>query len=122
MPDKVDYYALLFVAPSADTEIIKAVYRVLAKRYHPDAGQDSTSASIARFRLIQEAFDVLADPKARAEYDSARARNMGDFAQTANEIHLEKLHLEKLHRDPSLWTAVLVVAAFVLFVWYQIHP
>jgi curved DNA-binding protein CbpA len=117
MPDKVDYYALLFVAPSADIEIIKAAYRVLAKRYHPDAGKDSTSDSIARFRLIQEAFDVLADPKARAEYDSARASNTGDFAQTSNGIHLEKLH-----RDPSLWTAVLVVAAFVLFVWYQIHP
>ena len=117
MPDKVDCYALLFVAPSADIEVIKVIYRVLAKRYHPDAGQDSTSETIARFRLIQEAFDVLADPKARAEYDSARARNMGDLAQTANEIHLEKLH-----RDPSLWTAVLVVAAFVLFVWYQIHP
>jgi len=120
MPDKLDYYALLFVVPSADIEIIKAVYRVLAKRYHPDSHKDSTSESDAQFRLIQEAFDVLSDPKARAEYDSARAKNMGDFTQAPRgPIHPEPL--EPLHRDLGLWVGVSVVAV-VLFLLVKCTP
>jgi curved DNA-binding protein CbpA len=118
MPDKVDYYSLLHVAPSADIELIRAVYRVLAKRYHPDCVTHSSPESLAQFRLIQKAFDVLSDPRARVEYDGVRAKNVGDFPQTSRG----QLTPEKIHRDPSLWAAVVVMAAFVLFVLFQMRP
>src|SRR5262249_35079768 len=117
MAEKVDYYALLFVAPSADIEIIKAAYRILAKRHHPDVGMHPTSETIEQFRLIQEAFDVLSDPRARAEYDSTRVKDTGGVAYRS----WGQIHPEKFHRDPSVWSAALVVAAVVLFLFFQMH-
>jgi curved DNA-binding protein CbpA len=63
-----DYYAALGVAPDADHEVIKAAFRALAKKYHPDTAADPVAAN-ARFREINEAHSVLSNPEARAEYD-----------------------------------------------------
>ena len=63
-----DHYAALGVAPDADHEVIKAAFRALAKKYHPDTAADPMAAK-ARFREINEAHSVLSNPEARAEYD-----------------------------------------------------
>lgn len=115
MAEKLDYYALLFVAPSADIEIIKAAYRILAKRYHPDGGMHANPGTIAQFRLIQEAFDVLSDPRARAEYDGTRGKDTGGIAYRS----WGRIHPEKLHRDPAIWSAAAVAAAVVLFFFFK---
>lgn len=111
MAEKVDYYALLFVTPAADAEIIKAAYRILAKRYHPDVGMCSNLGSTDQFRRIQEAFDVLSDPTARAAYDDTRLKGTAGFAYRS----WDQFHPEKFYRDPSLWAAALVAVAVVLF-------
>lgn len=63
----VDYYEALRVHVNADQEIIERVYRLLAKRYHPDKGGD---ADAARFDLLTKAYRTLCDPVKRAEYDA----------------------------------------------------
>jgi curved DNA-binding protein CbpA len=63
-----DHYAALGIAPDADHEVIKAAFRALAKKYHPDTAANPLAAK-ARFREINEAHSVLSNPEARAEYD-----------------------------------------------------
>ncbi len=63
-----DLYRLLQVDPSAEPEVIRAVYLCLAKRYHPDAG----SGDAGRMVEFNEAYAVLRDPARRAAYDASR--------------------------------------------------
>ncbi len=62
----VDYYEVLQLSPNATSETVERVYRMLAKRFHPD-NQDSGDAQ--RFAEIQRAYDTLSDPPTRAAYD-----------------------------------------------------
>lgn len=65
---KADYYKVLDVKRSASPAEIKSAYRKLAKRYHPDRNKNDKSAE-AKFKEIQEAYDVLSDPVRRKQYD-----------------------------------------------------
>ncbi len=56
-----DHYATLGVARDADPEVVRAAYRALAKKYHPDTSPDKSSESSRRFRQISEAHSVLSD-------------------------------------------------------------
>src|SRR3954462_1003885 len=63
-----DYYEMLGVQRGADEATIKAAYRRLAKEHHPDR-KNGCKDSEARFKAINEAYDVLKDPQKRAAYD-----------------------------------------------------
>src|SRR5438105_8445727 len=63
-----DYYELLGVPRGADEATIKAAYRKLAKECHPDRHNGCRDQE-ARFKAINEAYDVLKDPQKRAAYD-----------------------------------------------------
>jgi curved DNA-binding protein CbpA len=65
-PTFVDFYEVLQLSPNASTETVERVYRMLAKRYHPD-NQDTGDA--ARFAEVQNAYETLSAPSARAAYD-----------------------------------------------------
>ena len=63
-----DYYDLLGVSKGADDQTIKAAYRRLAKECHPDR-KGGCKEHEAKFKAINEAYDVLKDPQKRAAYD-----------------------------------------------------
>jgi len=63
-----DYYEILGVSKNASIEEIKAAYRVLAKKYHPDIAENKEEAE-KKFREINEAYQVLSDPEKRKIYD-----------------------------------------------------
>ena len=63
-----DYYDLLGVAKGADDATIKAAYRRLAKECHPDR-KGGCKEHEAKFKAINEAYDILKDPQKRAAYD-----------------------------------------------------
>ena len=66
--NKRDYYEVLGVSKSADENEIKKAYRVLAKKYHPDMNPGDKEAE-ARFKEVNEAYDVLSDKDKRSKYD-----------------------------------------------------
>ena len=65
---KPDYYDTLGVNRGADEKALKSAYRKLAMKYHPDRNPDDDAAE-AKFKEVNEAYDVLKDDEKRAAYD-----------------------------------------------------
>ena len=65
---KRDYYEVLQLKKGASDKEIKAAYKKLARKYHPDVNPGNTDAE-AKFKEISEAYQVLIDPQKRAMYD-----------------------------------------------------
>ena len=68
MAEKRDYYEVLGVSKDADDAQIKSAFRKAAKTCHPDLHPNDKEAE-ARFKELNEAYEVLSDPDKRAKYD-----------------------------------------------------
>ena len=68
MSPKHDYYETLGIERKASADDVRKAYRKLARKYHPDLNPGDKSAE-ERFKNVQEAYDVLSDPKKRQMYD-----------------------------------------------------
>ena len=66
---KRDYYEVLGVEKTATDEELKKAYRKLAKKYHPDANPDNKEEAEAKFKELNEAYEVLSDKQKRSMYD-----------------------------------------------------
>jgi curved DNA-binding protein CbpA len=86
----VDYYEDLQVSPNADLETIERVFRLLAKRYHPD---NSRTGDADKFNIIFKSYRVLSDPEKRAAYDATyegeRARQWKVFSENSSTDSFE---------------------------------
>lgn len=69
MAEFIDYYTLLGVPRTAGEAEIKSAYRKLALKHHPDRNQGNKAASESKFKEINEAYEVLSDPRKRKMYD-----------------------------------------------------
>src|SRR3954464_13773047 len=67
-----DYYEVLGVPRGASEDDIKKAFRKLARQYHPDVAKDKKVAE-AKFKEINEAYEVLSDPEKRKRYDALGA-------------------------------------------------
>ncbi|SHG02424.1 J domain-containing protein [Chryseobacterium vrystaatense] len=93
-----DYYYFLGISPDASEEDIKKAYRKLSLKYHPDKN-DNDDFFAARFREIQEAYEILSDSGRRRTYDQNLENHQKSFRYnippsiktfTANKIHAKK--------------------------------
>jgi hypothetical protein len=100
-PDK-DYYRILGVLDDAEDVVIKAAYRALAQRYHPDKWQGDAAEATRRMADINAAFAVLSDPGKRATYDSRRDKS--EFREEPPEYEDAN---EAINRDWELATKYL---------------
>lgn len=86
MSTKRDYYELLGVSSNATPEEIKAAYRKMARKYHPDVNREDENAS-EKFKEINDAYEVLSDPQKRSAYDAYGhdafdpTKNMGGYGE-----------------------------------------
>lgn len=72
MSEPKDYYHTLGITPSADLAVVKAVYKALALKFHPDRNQENSASAAKRMAEINEAYSVLSDETKRAAYDKSR--------------------------------------------------
>jgi len=94
------HYDVLGIARSADGSIIRAAYRELAKRYHPDTTTDPKDIAAARFRKVQGAYEVLSDAQRRAKYDAQLSADALASDQGASQAP----PFQRLPQEPS-WTS-----------------
>ena len=96
----VDYYEDLQLSSNADFETIERVYRLLAKRYHPD---NSLTGNNERFNIITIAYKVLSDAEKRAAFDAKYedARNQR-YKTLSNVSKSEGLENNQQIRDAIL--------------------
>jgi molecular chaperone DnaJ len=90
---KQDYYELLGVSRKAVQKEIRAAYRKLARKYHPDLNPGDKSSE-EKFKQVQEAYDVLSDAKKRQMYDqfgfeTPGAGGMPSPGGDAGDVHFD---------------------------------
>jgi len=112
-----DFYSILGLEKSAPLRDIKAAYRVLAKKYHPDVNKSAEAAR--QMQSVNEAYETLGDPIKRAEYDQIREMG-GGSAQVASEqsVHVACKKCGKV--DSTLRVSTFTtVWSFVFFSTYR---
>lgn len=89
----MSHYAVLKLAPDAPSEVIRAAYRALAARNHPDRC-GGEPAAVSRMQRVNEAYRVLSDPELRAAHDAALGSRASP-TPAPRPIQPEAMHLQR---------------------------
>ena len=82
----INLYALLGVKLEASQDELRASFRNLSKRFHPDTTELPAAEASERFRALQDAMAVLSDPEQRRKYDSSLNDLLIDSSKDSSEI------------------------------------
>lgn len=63
------YYDILQVSPQASTSVIRAAFKALSQKWHPDKHPNNPEIANKKFHVIKLAYDVLSNPRLREQYD-----------------------------------------------------
>ncbi len=82
----INLYALLGVKLEASQDELRASFRSLSKRFHPDTTELPAAEASERFRALQDAMAVLSDPEQRRKYDSSLNDLLIDSSKDSSKI------------------------------------
>ncbi len=118
-----DHYKILGIEKSATPEEVKKAYFVMAKKYHPDSGDET---EVQKFHEVAEAYKILSDPDSRKAYDISLGVVDEEVKKVETEPKFQTTHTSKreAHRDVELKEfhknrfkkAAMRVVGFTLFV------
>lgn len=100
-----NYYDELEINKNASQEVIEKVYKVLAKKYHPDMNQDENKEiAEEKFKRISEAYETLSDEEKRKKYDleleqSNPTISYKDYQTVLNERNFLNNELNKIKNE-----------------------
>lgn len=69
MKKQVTHYDSLQVSPTANSSVIRAAFKALSQKLHPDKHQNNYAIAHKNFHAIKLAYDILSNPESRKEYD-----------------------------------------------------
>jgi hypothetical protein len=117
------FYDVLEVSPKASPEVIRAAYKSLMQRHHPDKIQQAT-AQAGQAALISQAYEVLSDPQKRAAYDQSLlippAMSGAPIARNVRTAPAKVAH--KSSRYAWFLIVCIVVAGSLLLLWPSRNP
>ncbi|OEL27636.1 Chaperone protein dnaJ 20, chloroplastic [Dichanthelium oligosanthes] len=97
------FYDLLEISAAGSPDEVRAAYRRLALKYHPDVSPPGAAAeNTRRFIEVQEAYETLSDPSRRASYDRALARGVCRLAFSGARSQRAYYHHQD-HEEKSGW-------------------
>lgn len=101
MPANPTPYEILGVNENASDAEIKAAYRSLAAKYHPDKHATSPLADLAaeKFRQVKEAYQLLSDRERRAGYDSTRGNGAAGYEYESALLEVEELAARRMYGE-----------------------
>ena len=115
-PVSQDYYSVLGIAPAAKPSEIRAAYRSLMRRFHPDADPGSEAAE--RSREINAAYSVLNSPEKRSAYDATLAEH--------RQIRFEPVSAPEepasMRKRVAAAGAILIAALAAGMIGYALYP
>ena len=91
-----NYYEILGVGKDAEQTDVRRAFRKLAREHHPDLNPDDADAE-AKFKRINEAYEVLSDAESRRKYDA-----YGDDWRRADEIEAQRQQRQQRRRVPRI--------------------
>ena len=106
-----NHYEFLQISPNAEADTIHRVYRFLASRLHPD---NPETGDPDKFFQLKQAYDVLSNPKLRAEYDAICAKETSEHEPISESLDF----MDNLEGELNRRLAVLAV----LYIRRRVHP
>lgn len=85
MPKIHTHYDNLKVARNAPPEVIRAAYKTLSQRFHPDRNSGNDASATRIFQMINSAYEVLSDPAKRQEHDKWIAKAEAEAERAGHE-------------------------------------
>lgn len=118
----MNYYEILEVSPNASQEVIKAAYKSLMQRYHPDRNPEN--AETAEHALqVGLAYEVLSDINKRAAYDIQLKHPFADRADNIRDKSRSVLSsVSNVKEEQSSWILWVLIASILLSGWLILSP
>lgn len=116
----MNYYETLEISPNASQDVLKAAYKSLMQRYHPDKNPGNMEAA-TRSILVAQAYEVLSDLGKRAAYDLELKRQTESINNMRDRVRNVRafVPLNAVERKPRgfLWLLITSLALATYFVW-----
>lgn len=114
-----NYYEILQISRTATNDVIRAAYKALSVKYHPDNNKGFPEEAEIKFKEVQEAYETLSDPEKRIQYDRILDEKNKPIINDKSREEIDKSsHPKKQGQNKSISYPILMGIGLLLFlVW-----